>query len=138
MILSRSKQYALLALIDLASRPPAEYVLSRDIAARIKLPHAYLSKLLQTLAHSGLVESVRGRRGGFRLARPAGRISVREVMNLMDGGREERECLLGLKACRDEDACALHCQWRPVKEGLIDLLERETLGHLAGESGAGA
>ena len=138
MILSRSKQYALLALIDLASRPPTEYVLSRDIAGRIRMPHAYLSKLLQSLAHSGLVESVRGRSGGYRLARPAGLISVREIMNLMDDGREERQCLLGLKTCRDEDACALHCHWRPVKEGVLDLLEKETLGHLAAHSGAGS
>lgn len=130
MILSRTKQYALLALIDLASRPAAEYVLCRDIAGRINIPQAYLCKLMQSLAKAGLVESTRGRSGGYRLVRSAMQISVRQIMQVMDGGQEERECLLGLKACGDDGACALHCEWQPVKEGLLQMLDQETLGHL--------
>ncbi|MEW5770266.1 MAG: Rrf2 family transcriptional regulator [Pseudomonadota bacterium] len=130
MILSRSKQYALLAMIELGKRPPGEYLLCRRIARDKGIPFHYLCKLMQQMVNAGLVEAARGRSGGYRLAVPPARISIREVMRCIDGGQAEQECLLGLKACSDDNACAVHCQWRPVKESLLDLLEQQTVAGL--------
>lgn len=134
MILSRSQQYGLMALIDLASRPN-EFVLCRDLADKLDTPFAYLCKLMQQFAHAGLVHSARGRGGGYRLAKPAEQINIRQIMVILDGGSAEHECLLGLKTCADDNACALHCDWRPVKEGLLHLLDHQTLDRIAEQGG---
>jgi Rrf2 family protein len=133
MILSRSQQYGLMALIDLASRPD-EFVLCRDLADKLDTPFAYLCKLMQQFAHAGLVHSARGRGGGYRLAKPAAEINIRQIMAIIDGGSVERECLLGLQTCADDHACALHCDWRPVKDGLLQLLDHQTLDRIAGQA----
>lgn len=134
MIFNRSKQYALLAMIELGKAPPDSFVYCRKLAREIGMPAPYLSKLLLQLVNAGLVEAMRGRCGGYRLAQAPASINLRTVMNALDGGREERECLLGLRECGDANACALHCQWRPVKEQLLGLLSHQTLAELSPES----
>ena len=67
MILSRTSQYALQALIFIATRPPGEPVLNREIASYLDVPPAYLAKIMQSLCKGGLLYSFRGRLGGFCL-----------------------------------------------------------------------
>lgn len=117
-------------MLDLVRAPPGRFILSREIAERSGIPFPYLGKLLQQLTAAGLLEATRGRGGGYRLALPPQEINVRQIMNALDGGKTEQECLLGLKTCADETACALHCQWRPVKENLLELLDRQSLAGL--------
>lgn len=127
MILTRSRQHALRAMIELARGDSREFVLCRTIAQNCDIPTHYLGKVLQQLVVAGLLEAARGRMGGYRLAQPPAEISVRRIMMAIDGGKIEHECLLGFKTCSEDTACALHCQWRPVKDSLLDLLEGQTL-----------
>lgn len=131
MIFSRSTQYAIQALVVLATQPRGSYMMSRALAARLGLPEAYLSKIMVRFAQAGMLESTRGRQGGYRLRLSPHQVSLRQVADLLSAGRLSRECLLGLKDCSDENACAMHCQWKPVKAGLLTLLEEQSLGRLA-------
>lgn len=131
MIMSRSGVYAVQALLMLATHENRDFVVSGDIAAHLGLPRAYLSKLMQLFAHADIVESSRGRFGGFRLHRDPDHLFLREIMEIANGERQMKECLLGFKECSDETACALHCQWRPVKLSLLKLLEEQSIGDLA-------
>jgi Rrf2 family protein len=131
MIFSRSSQYAIQALVFLATQPAGNYVMCKEIARQLGLPLPYLSKLMLQFVRAGIVESSRGRQGGFRLARPAEDLSLMEIMAVIGGERSLKECLLGFKECSDETACAMHCQWRPVKETLFHLLEKQNVGALA-------
>ncbi len=130
MILARTHQYGLLALIELARLPGREYVVCRDIAERFELPQPYLAKLMQQLVHAGLIESVRGRHGGYRLLLAPEQIKVGEVIRILDTDYGDCHCLLGLQTCNDEHACALHEQWSPLRDGLFDMLEGQTLRQL--------
>lgn len=67
MILSRTSQYAVQALIYMATQPDATPVLNKDIAAKLGVPAPYLAKILQSLAKGNLLFSFRGRLGGFCL-----------------------------------------------------------------------
>lgn len=75
-----------------------------EIAAALGIPRNYLSKILHRLAGEGVLASTRGRNGGFRLARPAGRISLLEVVEPFDRIDARRQCLLGREVCSDERA----------------------------------
>jgi DNA-binding IscR family transcriptional regulator len=79
---------------------------------------------------SGLVESYRGRRGGFRLARAAASIRLAEIVASMDGPPAERRCPLGQADCADETPCALHDVVVLARERLVERLEQTTLADL--------
>ena len=115
----------------LAGQPVGEFMQSRALAARLQIPVAYLSKLMVRFAHAGMLDSSRGRAGGYRLRVNPTAISLKQVADVMNAGRVSRDCLLGLKTCSDDDACAMHCQWQPVKERLFALLEEQNLARLA-------
>lgn len=131
MLLSRTSQYAVQALIYMATQPAATPVLNKDIAARLGVPAPYLAKILQALAKGGLLFSFRGRLGGFCLREDGNRITLMEILLLTEGSTFTQSCLLGLKKCSDETACPLHFRWVPVKKKIIDLLEETTLDKLA-------
>ena len=131
MFFSRTSQYAIQALIYLATQPRGQRVLNRDIALSLGVPSHYLAKILQDLAREKLLHSARGRTGGFSLSAGARQSSLLDIVLLTEGARVERECLLGLKVCTDETACPLHRAWKPVKKEILASLGSITLSQLA-------
>ena len=131
MIFSRTSQYAIQALIYLATQPRGQTVLSREIADSLGVPTAYLAKILHHLGRSELLDSSRGRHGGFSLRCGAEQASLLDVLLLLEGLRIRRECLLGLKECGDEHACPVHRKWKRVKDEMLATLGALTVGHLA-------
>lgn len=131
MILSRTSQYAVQALIYMATQPAATPVLNKDIAAKLGVPAPYLAKILQSLAKGNLLFSFRGRLGGFCLRDSGEQITLMEIVQLTEGPTFTESCLLGLKKCSDETACPLHFRWIPVKKKILDLLQDTTLEKLA-------
>jgi Rrf2 family transcriptional regulator, iron-sulfur cluster assembly transcription factor len=131
MVLSRTSQYAVQALIYIATRPSGEPVLNRDIAERLNVPAAYLAKILQNLCKHGLLDSFRGRLGGFCLRDGMHKTSLMQVLLLTEGPDFTKNCILGLKECADATACPMHFKWIPVKKKIIALLQGMTLEELA-------
>ena len=85
MRLSTKSEYALMALADLAAHHGPDLVKIQDIAKRQGVSRKYLERILLTLRKGGYLRSQRGKRGGYGLARPARRISLAEIVRLMDG-----------------------------------------------------
>jgi Rrf2 family protein len=105
-MISQSAEYALRAVVCLAEEPEALMSTAR-VAEVTKVPAGYLSKVLQGLARAGLVVSLPGRAGGFRLTRPAAKISLLDVVNAVDPVKRIEKCPLGLDSHRTE-LCPLH------------------------------
>lgn len=131
MILSRTCQYAIQALVFIATRREGPPVLARAVAAYLNVPAPYLAKIMQTLSRARLVESFRGPQGGFRLREGAGETTLMVVATLMEPPDAFETCLLGLKACEDENPCPMHRDWKPLKQKVLALLNRKTIGQLA-------
>lgn len=131
MILSRTSQYAVQAMIYMATQPPGAPVLNKDIAARLNVPAPYLAKILQSLSKGGLLYSFRGRLGGFCLREEAAQVSLMQLLQLTEGTDFTQSCLLGLKRCSDETACPVHARWLPIKEKVIEMLNQMSLADLA-------
>src|SRR6202142_2497085 len=83
-------EYALQAVLDLASRRTGEPIRIADIAQRQKIPQKFLELILASLKQGGFVESRRGAEGGYLLARPADAIKVGEVLRFVEGARNEK------------------------------------------------
>lgn len=86
MRISQQSEYALRAIFELSQKPPGELVKLSSIAARQGIPPKFLESILASLKHGGFVDSRRGRDGGYRLARPADRITVGEVLKFFEWG----------------------------------------------------
>ena len=97
MILSRTSQYAVQALIYMATQADATPVLNKDIAAKLGVPAPYLAKILQSLAKGNLLFSFRGRLGGFCLREGGDKITLMQILLLTEGPAFTQSCLLGLK-----------------------------------------
>ena len=105
-MISPTAEYALRAVVVLAQGHPEAMVCSR-IAEVTRVPAGYLSKVLQILGRSGLVRSKRGLGGGFVLGRPAGEMSVLEVVNAVDPLKRIERCPLGIET-HGTELCSLH------------------------------
>lgn len=131
-MLSATAEYALRAIIALAKLAPGQTLLGRDLAERTGVPAAYLARVLWELKRCGMVAAERGQGGGYRLARPAGQISLREIIARFDPVRADPGCLLwGAKPCDQQQPCALHEQWRPIRAAYVDFVTRTTVADLA-------
>lgn len=105
-MLSQTVEYALRAMIHLASIEGQGAVTSESIAERTKVPRTYLSKILRDLTVAELVHSQRGPNGGFVLARTASRITMLDVVEAVDPIPRIRRCPLGNPA--HLELCPLH------------------------------
>src|SRR3990167_7432188 len=131
MILSRTSQYAIQALIYIATQPRGEPVLNRKVADYLDVPSAYLAKIMQSLCKGNLLYSFRGRLGGFCLREGAEKTNLMQILTLTEGTGFTEDCLLGLKVCSDETACPMHTKWKPIKQKVFALLSEQTLEKLA-------
>ncbi len=131
MILSRTSQYAIQALIFIATRPSGEPVLNREIASYLGVPSAYLAKIMQNLCKGNLLYSYRGRLGGFCLREGAEKTGLMQILMMTEGPSFTQDCVLGLKVCSDATACPMHAKWLPIKQKIVAILNDQTLEKLA-------
>lgn len=134
MRVSARTEYALLALMEIAAHSADTPLQSKDIAARAGIPKPFLDQLLMDLRRSGLIRSIRGPGGGYALGRPAAEVTVRDVIEVVEGHVLHTQC--GIKApdgspCRRLALCALLEVWRRVDRSIIEVLSRTTLADLA-------
>ncbi len=130
LALTQTSGYAVLALSCLDD-PGGRWVLGREIVECTGLPGPYLSRVLHALSGAGLIETKRGYRGGYRLRRPAGAISVLEVVEAVDGPGCFEDCLLGLEQCSDERLCPTHEFWKAEKQRIRAFLAGLSLREVA-------
>ncbi|MBK6630149.1 MAG: Rrf2 family transcriptional regulator [Betaproteobacteria bacterium] len=131
MILSRTSQYAIQALIFIATQPRGVPVLIRTVAEHLGVPSPYLAKIMQDLGRGKIIHSFRGRQGGVCLREGGDKIDLMQILTLIEGPGLTENCVLGLKVCGDETACPVHTQWKPIKTKIVKLLNQQTLSKLA-------
>ncbi|HJU87352.1 MAG TPA: Rrf2 family transcriptional regulator [Gemmatimonadota bacterium] len=136
-MLSKTSEYALRAVVHLA-RDPGDPVSAGEVAAALDVPANYLSKILHTLSRAGLVESERGPGGGYRLARPADRMSIADVAGAVDPIAPESRCLLGHARCPGRHPCAAHDRWCRVAEPVTAFFRDTMVSELLEPSRSGA
>jgi Rrf2 family protein len=131
-MLSKTGIHAVRALAALANLPEGDYAGAASLAREIGAPQNYLGKLLQQLARGGIVVSQKGLGGGFRLARPAKRISLFDAVDPFDQIGRWDGCLLGNPTCSARNACSVHERWGPLRDRYLAFLREVTIADVAG------
>lgn len=136
MNVGRRVDYALRALCYLAAQPSDRVVTRTEIQVQQAVPQHYLSKILRRLVAAGVLESVPGARGGFRLGRPAERISVREVYECIEGHLSLIDCVERRESfCCFAGVCTQREVWRGAQQVLTDYLDGISVRQIADREG---
>lgn len=129
MKLTTKGRYAVTAMLDLALHDAHGSVTLADIAKRQEISLAYLEQLFAKLKRGGLVDSARGPGGGYRLRKPAGEITVAEVINAVDETVDTTRCG-GQQNCQGDLRCLTHDLWTELNDHISTFLNGVTLGEL--------
>jgi len=129
--LTRGGEYSIRAMMYLARYPVGHVSSLHDVGQAQDIPESFLAKIFQSLVHAGLATSQRGAHGGFSLAHPAGEISVRQLIEAVDGPISLNGCVLWPEECRRSNGCTMHAAWEVAQERLMAVLEDVTLEKLS-------
>lgn len=135
MKISTKGKYGLRAMIDLAQYSEQEAVSISSIAQRQKISESYLEQLVAKLRKAGLVVSIRGAAGGYRLARPAAGISVGDVLRALEGDVRAVICTAQTEeGCEGEELCVTKYVWQRINESIEKTVDEMMLDQLVAES----
>ena len=131
--ISRKIDYALRAMIHLASLPAERVVPLLEIAKSTQLPRDFLAKILKILAAGGLVRSVRGSHGGYQLAKPAAKISFLVVIEAAEGPVQLNVCLDHKDRCEVSASCTMYHVWQEGQERMLEVYRSTSLADLSSQ-----
>ena len=132
--LTRGGEYALRAMTYLAGIPEGRIASLHEIGRAQDVPESFLAKILQSLVHGGLATSHRGAHGGFTLSRPADEITVRAVLEAVDGPIALNSCVLSPDDCERSGGCRIHYVWVEAQERMMSVLGGVTLAGLRADT----
>ena len=131
MKISTRGQYSLRAMVDLALNGEKGLNTISSIAERTGLSETYLEQLLPRLRKAGLVESIRGAQGGYRLARPLDQISAGDILRAGEGDLIPVECaIISDKPCVNEETCVTKYVWKKIADSINEAVNGITLADL--------
>lgn len=118
-MLSKACQYAIKSLIYLANNKQQGKIPLKEIAEQIDSPSAFTSKILQQLVAARVIKSTKGGKGGFELdARKHHKLTVGDVISIIDGDDLSQGCFLGLPECSGLNPCPLHFKYLEIKKSM--------------------
>lgn len=129
MQLNNTSQYAI-RILSYISNNETQLCSAKDLAKTLNIPYKFLSKIMTALVKADFILSIRGREGGYKLSRPASKITIMEIINNFNEFVEERKCLLGIGKCDSKNKCGLHDQWIKPKAMIKNMFKNTTLENL--------
>jgi len=131
MIFSHATEYAIRGLSELAGRARGGMFMLDDLIAGTMLPRDFLAKIFQRLVRAGILNSCKGRGGGFSLARAPHEITIMNVMEAIEGPQPVDGCAVGMGRCSDGMPCPQHHLYKPLRLRLKEYLTTTTLADLS-------
>lgn len=130
MEITRQADYAVRIVLDLAEHTHGGVERSDDVARRQVVPRAYFTKVVQALVRAGYVRTLRGARGGIQLAQDPDAITLRQVIEAVEGPIYLNRCLSHPGECALERTCAAHPVWDHIQGVLTRELEAVTVSQM--------
>ncbi|MEK6657742.1 MAG: RrF2 family transcriptional regulator [Nitrospirota bacterium] len=136
MRLTRAGEYGVRAVLHLAAQPEGKVTFVGEISEKQDVPRHFAAKVMQFLVKSGVVRSHRGVKGGFVLARPAKQITLKDVIEGVEGPIFLNICLIKKGECLRDDTCPVHLVWREAQGKLMEILNGVTVAELVATGSA--
>ena len=127
MRISTEGRYGARLMLELALHYEKGAVLLKDIAKNQEISEGYLEHIVPILKVAGLINSTRGAHGGYTLARDSSKITLKEVVEALEGNLAVAECVTSPKVCHRVDSCVTRDIWGQVSEKISEVLASTTL-----------
>jgi Rrf2 family protein len=124
---SKKCEYALQAILLMAASESDCICPAEEISKKLNIPKEFISKILQSLTESGMIESKKGKAGGFKLAKHPSKIKLIDIVEAVDGLESFSSCVLGFPNCSDKNPCPVHHDWGELRTRAYNMLSSETL-----------
>lgn len=133
MKISTKGRYGLRAMLDLALHADQSHVSLKSIAERQNISEPYLEQLMSSLRKDGLVLSIRGSQGGYRLSRDACNISIGQILRSLEGSLAPVECVIESDECEciKSDFCVSRVIWEKIRDSINKVVDSISLNDLA-------
>jgi Rrf2 family protein len=130
MRLSTRARYGTRLMLELALNFDKGTIFLKHIAEKEEISEKYLSHLVIPLRASGLISSSRGAHGGYKLAKSPSQITLKEIVQTLEGGISFVECIKNPSVCHRASKCATRSIWEKLDEKISDELSSVTLEDL--------
>lgn len=132
-MLSNTCKYAIRAVLYLAiNEEEGKKIGIKKISEDLSMPSPFLGKILQTLSKNKILSSTKGPHGGFSLGKKANKISLLEIVKIIDGLDFFHNCVIGVKVCENKpkkrEICPFHDKLDPIRDELHEQLKNLTVG----------
>lgn len=134
MQLTRAADYAVRAMVHLATLPARERALLPALAEATGSPESFLSKVLQALARAKLISSRRGQAGGFEILPRGRRASMLDVIEAIDGPLYLNICLMSGHTCSRKKWCPAHPVWIEAQQAMMAVLSKALITEMAAQA----
>jgi Rrf2 family transcriptional regulator, iron-sulfur cluster assembly transcription factor len=130
VIFSKKCEYGLQAVLFLAAHLDRDSITAEEVAKELSIPKEFVSKILQSLTESGIINSRKGKSGGFSLAKDPKKIKLIDIVAAIDGLSMFSSCVLGFPNCDANNPCPLHDKWGELRTKAYSMLTDENLDQL--------
>ncbi|MCM1161828.1 MAG: Rrf2 family transcriptional regulator [Roseburia sp.] len=131
MKISTKGRYALRLMLDLALHDTGEPVRIKEISTRQDISDKYLEQIVSMLNKAGLVKSIRGPQGGYRLSKQPNQYTVGEILRITEGSLAPVSCLEDEpNECKRQEQCATLLLWQKLNEAISGVVDTVTLADL--------
>lgn len=139
LIFSRQCEYALRAVLymsaqsERASQPDGGFTNIIEMSERLDIPMPFLGKTLQLLVRKKILQSQKGPRGGFKLAKAPDEVGLFHIVDAIDGSAFLTSCVLGFPECSSKSPCPVHAEWGTLRDSVYQMLANKTIADIARE-----
>jgi Rrf2 family protein len=133
LALDRRSEYAMRAVLDVASQSDPVWRKKQEIGEATGVPLSYLAHILAALVQARILVARSGPSGGYGLRRPGERITLLEIIEALEGPINAENCVLRGGTCNWAEPCALHDAWTRAQEAIASELQRTTVAEVLSE-----
>ena len=132
MQLSNTSQYAIRILSYMANQQDSKLINATQLSEVLQIPYKFLTKIMTDLVKANLIESIRGRDGGYILTEQSFNTKIDDILELFNDSIKDEQCILGIGFCDGSNKCALHDQWVEPKSLMQKMFRESSLRDIAG------
>lgn len=124
-------EYAFKILLEIANCEKVEPISLASVLGRVKVPKEFAEKIMVELKEAGIIHSTRGRKGGYRLTKPADQINALDVVKAVDEPEKIIKCTMDETCCNDPSTCVIRILiWKKLQKAVEETLRSVTLKDL--------
>ena len=136
MKLTRASDYAIRGIVYMSMQPQGSIVVIPEVAREMDVPVGFLARIFQSLSRAGIVISHRGKKGGYSMARKPVEVTLRDVVEAVEGDIKLNICLDGYNVCDRMSFCPVRKELAHVQNDLVTSLDRTNFAEFAAQEKA--